>query len=91
VAGRQYSWTESGLADARRHKVALEEVTQALYAPPGLRLERHIGDLLIVMGMAHSGRVIAVVCDGPDGSGYRILRARALAGPELDEWRRRVG
>jgi hypothetical protein len=58
-----------------------------------MRFERRIGELLvIVMGMAYTGRVIAVVCDGPkSATTYRILRVRALAGPELDEWRRRVG
>jgi hypothetical protein len=92
VAERDYVWTDEGLADARRRKVALEEVEQALYAPSGLRFERRIGDLLvIVMGMTHTGRVVAVVCDGPkSATTYRILRVRALAGPELDEWRSRV-
>lgn len=36
VAQRDYVWTEDGLADARRRKVAPHEVKQALYAQPGL-------------------------------------------------------
>jgi len=92
VVEREYLWTEEGLADARRRKVALDEVDQALHAPPGLRFERRIGDLLlVVMGMANTARVIAVVCEGARrATTYNILRVRALAGPELDEWRRRV-
>ncbi len=89
---REYLWTDEGLADARRRKVGLEEVEHALYAPPGLRFERRLGDLLvIVMGMAGSGRVIVVVCEQDRHlSVYRILRVRALLGQELDEWRRWV-
>jgi hypothetical protein len=42
----------------------LAEAVDALYAPPGMRFERRVGvTLLIVMGMASSGRVIAVLCD----------------------------
>jgi hypothetical protein len=67
-------------------------VDQALHAPPGLRFERHIGDLLlVVMGMADTGRVIAVLCDRVERTTtYRIISARPLTGPELDQWRRRV-
>jgi uncharacterized DUF497 family protein len=92
VADREYVWTDDGLRDADRHKVGLAEVEQALYAPPGLRFERRIGDLLlIVMGMADTARVIAVLCDQvEDVATYRIVSARALDGTELDEWRRRV-
>jgi len=64
MTGREYLWTEEGLTDARRNKVGSDEVDQTLHAPSGLRFERHIGDLLlVVMGMAESGRVIAVLCD----------------------------
>ncbi|UWZ39460.1 hypothetical protein Drose_15195 [Dactylosporangium roseum] len=89
---REYLWTDEGLAVARRRKVALDEVDQALHAPPGLRFERRIGDLLlVVMGMAGSGRVVAVMCEQMcRTTSYRILSVKALAGAELDEWRRRV-
>ena len=92
VAGREYLWTDEGLADARRNKVGLDEADQALHAPPGLRFERHIGDLLlVVMGMADTGRVVAVLCDRVERtSTYRIISTRTRTGPELDEWRRRV-
>lgn len=91
MAGREYVWTEVGLADARHHKVEPAEVEQALFAPPGLRFERWIGDLLlVVMGMADTARVVAVLCDRVGDNAYRIVSARALAGAELDEWRRRV-
>jgi hypothetical protein len=91
-AEREYIWTDEGLADARRNKVGLDEVEQAVHAPSGLRFERRIGDLLlVVMGMADSARVIAVLCDRVEHTTtYKIVSARALAGGELDEWRRRV-
>src|SRR5205807_534384 len=50
--------------DAGKHRavangVALTEVADALHAPKGLYFERAVGDLLlIVMGMAETGRVI---------------------------------
>ena len=85
-------WTDEGLAAARGNGVGVNEATQALYAPPGLRFERALGDLLlIVMGMADSGRVIAVLCDRIGGTQtHKIIGVRALRGPDLDEWRRRV-
>jgi hypothetical protein len=78
--------------DARRNKLGVEEVVQALYAPPGLRHERRLGDLLlIVIGMAESGKVIAVFCDQVEPTTtYRILSVRPLSPAEADEWRRRV-
>lgn len=92
MVGHDYVWTDAGLADARHNKVDLDEVVQALYAPRGLRLERRIGDLLlVVMGMAESARVIAVLCDRADHPlTYQIISVRALSDVELDEWRRRV-
>ena len=92
MAEREYVWTDEGLNDARRNKVELNEVAQALYAPSGLRFERRIGAvLLVVMGMADSARVVAVLCDRVETTTtYKIVAARALGGPELDEWRRRV-
>jgi hypothetical protein len=47
MAAREYVWTDEGVSMARRHGVDLAEVAQALYAPPSLRWERHIGDLLL--------------------------------------------
>ena len=89
---REYVWTDEGMADARRNGIAIDEATQALYAPPGLRYERTLGDLLlIVMGMASTGRVIAVLCDRIGGTQtYKIIGGRALQGADLDQWRRRV-
>ena len=54
--------------------------------------ERRTGDLLLVtLGMAHSGRVVAVICEEVHHtSTFRIPRVKALADAELDEWRRRV-
>ncbi len=70
----------------------MAEIIQALYAPPGLRYERRIGELLlIVMGMAETGRVVAVLCDRDDDTvTYEIIGARALSGDDLDEWRRHI-
>lgn len=92
MAAREYVWTDEGVSMARRHGVDLAEVAQALYAPRGMRYERHIGDLLlVVMGMADTGRVIAVLCDRIGGTQtYKIFGVRALQGPDLDEWRGRV-
>jgi hypothetical protein len=92
MAAREYVWADEGVSMARRHGVDLAEVAQALYAPPGMRYERQIGDLLLmVMGMADTGRVLAVLCDRIGGTQtYKIVGARILQGPDLDEWRRRV-
>jgi hypothetical protein len=92
VPDREYVWTDEGLDNARHNGVGVDETTQALYAPPGLRYERAIGDLLlIVMGLADSGRVVAALCDRIGATQtYKILGARALRGADLDEWRRRV-
>ncbi|GGM10821.1 MULTISPECIES: hypothetical protein [Micromonospora] len=89
---REYVWTEEGLANARSNAVSVEEATDALYAPMGLRYERTLGDLLLlVMGMAGSGRVVAVLCDRIGGTQtHKIIGVRALRGGDLDEWRRRV-
>jgi hypothetical protein len=91
-AEREYVWTDDGVRTAERNGLELAEVIDALYAPPGLRFERHLGDtLLIVMGMAGTGRVIAALCDSVERTArYRIVGARALAGTDLDEWRRNV-
>jgi hypothetical protein len=86
-------WTEPGLAVTGTNGVELTEVSDALYAPGGMRLEQMLGDLLVVvMGMAGTGRVIAVCCERVAGQDlvYKILGARALAGEALDEWRRRL-
>jgi hypothetical protein len=89
---REYLWTDDGIADARRNKIDLAEAVHALYAPPGLRYERMLGDLLlIVMGLADTGRVIAVLCDRDEASqAYHIIAVRPVEGRDLDEWRRRV-
>ncbi len=93
VGRREYVWTEDGLAVATANKVDPAEVSDALYAPAGMRLERTLGDLLVVvMGMAGTGRVIAVLCERIAGQDevYKILGARVLSGTALDEWRRRL-
>ncbi|WFE32973.1 hypothetical protein [Micromonospora sp. WMMD975] len=89
---REYVWTDAGLDNARSNGVGVDETTQALYAPQGLRYERALGDLLlIVMGMADSGRVIAALCDRIGATQtYKIIGARAFKGTDLDEWRRRI-
>lgn len=93
VGRKEYVWTEQGLATAAANGVDRGEVSDALYAADGMRLERPLDDLLlIVMGLAGSGRVIAVFCERIAGQQvvYKILAARALAGQALDEWRRRL-
>ncbi|MFF5172647.1 hypothetical protein ACFY3U_08445 [Micromonospora sp. NPDC000089] len=92
MSEREYVWTDEGLVNSRRNGIGSDEVTQALYAPSGLRYERPLGDmLLIVMGMSDSGRIIAVLCDRiATTDTYKIIGARALQGADLDEWRRRV-
>ncbi|WFE37653.1 hypothetical protein [Micromonospora sp. WMMD998] len=44
---REYVWTDEGLDNARSNGVGVDETTQALYAPQGLRYERALGDLLL--------------------------------------------
>lgn len=92
MGAREYVWTDEGVAATRSHGIDLAEVVQALYAPQGMRYERRLGDLLlIVMGMADSGRVIAVLCERIAGTEtYKIFGARVLSGSDLDEWRRRL-
>ena len=53
---REYVWTDDGLADSARNKAGLDEVEQALYAPDGLRFERRIGDLLLVVMCMYGGK-----------------------------------
>jgi hypothetical protein len=58
--------------------------------PAGLYLERVLSDLMIVvMGMAETGRVIAIILDRIAGTEtYKIVGVKALSGPELDLWRK---
>jgi hypothetical protein len=92
VAEREYAWTDEGVQAARHNGLELAEVIEALYAPPGLRFERRVGEtLLIVMGMASTGRVIAALCDSVEHTAkFRIVGVRALTGPDLDQWRRSI-
>jgi hypothetical protein len=93
VGDRQYVWTERGLAVAEANSVEVVEVADALLAPDGMRLERSLGDLLvIIIGMAGTGRVLAVFCERIAGQDliYKILGARPMTGEGLDEWRRRL-
>jgi hypothetical protein len=84
VSEREYLWTEDALAAASRQKLAFEEGEQALFAPPGLRYEARLGDLLVVMGMAGSGQVVAVICEQLKATTrYQILPVKALVGLEL--------
>jgi hypothetical protein len=49
-------------------------------------------DTAEVVGMAGTGRVIAVFCDHVAGQDtlYKIVGAGVLSGDMLDEWRRRL-
>jgi hypothetical protein len=88
---RRYIWTHAGRRNARRNGVTDEEVKQALYAPPGMRYERPVADLLLIAGMAESGRVIFVFCYRSDSRWrHMIAGAAPMTGPDLDEWRRRL-
>lgn len=90
MAERRYVWADGGLASAADHGVTLSDVVEALHAPDGLRVERELGDLLlIVIGMAESARVVAVVCEriATQHTYYRILIIRPVLGGLLDEWR----
>ena len=57
-----------------------------------MRFERRLGDtLLIVMGMAATGRVIAVLCDSAEHTTrFRVIGCRPLKDADLDEWRRNL-
>ena len=89
---REYVWTDAGKARADAHGVGLTEVVDALHAPKGLYFERLVGDLLlIVMGMAETGRVVAVICDRIGGTQiYKIISALPLIATDLDQWREHV-
>src|SRR5688572_25924740 len=92
VVDREYLWTDVGRRTALYARVDPDEVVQALYAPEEMRYEQPLGDALVmVMGMADSGRVIMIMCESVERTTrYRILNVRPAAGAELDEWRRRV-
>jgi hypothetical protein len=87
-ADRTYAWTAEGQRRVLARGVTVAEVDQALAAPAGLRVLRRLGDALrVVIGMAHSGRVIAVVCTR-EAQVWWITDAGALSGSDLDEWRK---
>jgi hypothetical protein len=92
VVEREFKWTERGLASAIAAHITFEEVDAALHAPPGMRFIRRLGDVLVLMmGMAETGRVIVVVCEAIERTTtFRILRVGPATGADLDEWRRRV-
>lgn len=84
-------WDDRGRATARAARVQLEEAEEAANAPPGLRWEQRLDDLVMIIGMAASGRVILVVGEPVHRTTVvRIVGVRAIVGRELDEWRRRV-
>jgi hypothetical protein len=90
--GTRVVWSDDGVRAAERAGVDLAEVVEALYAPSGMRFERSVGaTLMIVMGMASSGRVVAVLCDEVEHTTrFRIIGCRPLAGKDLDGWRRNL-
>jgi hypothetical protein len=91
MSSRRRTWAEQGPEAAARHGVDQAEAEQAFDAPAGLRHEVIAGDLLIVMGMAHSGRVIAVFADRlAGGQWFEITDARPLTRAELAEWEREL-
>jgi hypothetical protein len=92
VTAREYVWSDVGKTRTVANGVSLTEVSDALHAPKGLYYERSIGDLLlVVMGMAESGRVIAVIRDRIGGTQiFKIINAHPLGGADLDLWRENI-
>jgi hypothetical protein len=87
MSSRRATWTEQGKIAAARNGVSKPEAEQAFHAPAGLRHEVVAGDLVVVMGMAHTGRVIAVLCNRVAGNQwFEIVSARPLTRDELATW-----
>jgi uncharacterized DUF497 family protein len=85
VPGREYVWTDLGMASAARHGVTPHEVVDALYSPQ--RIENEIGDsLLAVAGLTETARVIVVLCDRLGGETYAIAAARPANREEIAQW-----
>lgn len=91
MAEREYVRTDESLDNARRNGVSLEEVTEALYAPPGLRYERTSGTCCSSSPALPPAVESSPLCDRTGATHtYKIIDARALRGADLDEWRSRV-
>ena len=65
---------------------------EALQAPRALSVEREVGDLVVIEGMAESGRVIVVVAErmARNLNVFRILLAKPLGPEALDRWRKEL-
>jgi hypothetical protein len=89
VPEREYMWSPEGAKNAAANRVTTVEVIDALYAPDHLRVDRPIGqDLLVVAGMASTGRVIAVMCERvADTARYQVVNAVPVTGAALNRWR----
>jgi hypothetical protein len=92
VGQLEYRWSDRGRLAAAKYGVDLAEVIDALEAPPGLRVERRLKDLVIVEGMAAAGRVILVVAEriSHNLNVFRILLARPLGPEAFERWRKEL-
>jgi hypothetical protein len=53
VGKREYVWDDRGRATARTARVPLEEAEEAANAPPGLRWEQRLDDLVMIIAWRH--------------------------------------
>ncbi len=86
MGDREYLWTDAGKAGAVRKGVTEREVIDALYSAQ--RVENQIGSLLLAVdGLAHTARVVTVLCErvGKVNS-YAILAARPATPDEIKQW-----
>jgi DNA integrity scanning protein DisA with diadenylate cyclase activity len=90
VGEHEYRWSERGRLAAAKYGVESSEVIDALEAPMGLRTERWRGSLIVIEGMATSGRIIMVGAEriSANLNVYRILLAKPLSLEASDRWRK---
>lgn len=82
-------WSPQGRRSATDNGVTFAEVEQAWHAPAGMVVRRllHPGTMLIIAGMAETGRVILVQASRIDDQLFEVIDAVPLRGKQIDEWR----
>lgn len=92
VEERFIAWTDEAKARIAKAEILLAEVVEVLTAPDHQRYDHWRGsEMVIVVAMASTGRVISVTCTRTDESPvFHIQRARVLGPLDRAEWERRM-